>query len=89
VRSTPFNQSTSSTDLINVQDISVSKRGVMASIFNFGDVLCQTSSTKGQFAFRGVADPNDLLEELDRLRDEARKANVQYMGQAISQSTQQ
>jgi uncharacterized membrane protein YdbT with pleckstrin-like domain len=88
VRKTPFNQSTSSTDLLNVQDINVRKRGIMASIFNFGDVLCQTASTRGQFSFRGVADPNDLLEELDRLRDEARKSNVQFIGQAIGQSGQ-
>ena len=52
LRTTPLNQSLSSTDLINVQDISVQKRGMMATMFNFGDVECQTASTQGMFSFR-------------------------------------
>ena len=69
---TPINHTVSSTALINLQNISVSKRGVLASIFNFGDVLCQTASTQGQFAFRGVGDPNGVMETLDKMRDQAR-----------------
>ena len=87
-RNSPFNQTTSSTDLINVQDISVRKRGVMASIFNFGDVLCQTASAQGAFTFRGVAEPAELMELLDRLRDEARRTNAAQMRQAIGASAQ-
>ena len=88
-RKSPFNQTTSSTDLVNVQDISVRKSGVMASVLNFGDVLCQTASTQGAFVFRGVSEPAGLMELLDRVRDEARKSTALHMGQAIGQATQQ
>ncbi len=64
----------SSTDLINVQDIAIQKKGILATTFNFGDVVCQTASTKGNFTFRGVPNPTQLLEEVDRLRDEARRS---------------
>ena len=77
LRTTPVNQSISSTDLINVQDINFEKRGIFATLFNFGDVMCQTASTDGEFSFRGVGDPKDLMEELDRLRDEARRTASQ------------
>ncbi len=74
LRTTPVNQSISSTDLINVQDIRIERRGILATIFNFGDVVCQTASTEGEFSFRGVGDPKGLMEKLDRLRDEARRS---------------
>jgi hypothetical protein len=60
----------------------------MASIFNFGDVLCQTASAQGAFTFRGVAEPAELMELLDRLRDEARRTNAAQMRQAIGASAQ-
>jgi hypothetical protein len=83
-RKTPVNHELSSTDLINVQDINVSKRGIMATMFNFGDVICQTASTDGEFIFIGVGDPSGLMEMLDRLRDEARHENRMEMARAAS-----
>ena len=74
VKTSPFNHSISSTDLINVQDIAIQKKGILATTFNFGDVVCQTASTKGNFTFRGVPNPTQLLEEVDKLRDEARRS---------------
>ena len=71
VKSSPFNHSVASTDLINVQDIAIQKKGILATTFNFGDVVCQTASTKGNFTFRGVPNPTQLLEEVGKLRDEA------------------
>jgi hypothetical protein len=86
LRTTPLNQQISSTDLINVQDINIKRRGVMATMFNFGDVICQTASTEGMFTFLGVGQPADLMEMLDRLRDEARKQNQQALGAAVGQA---
>ena len=86
LRTTPLNQSISSTDLINVQDISVRKRGIMATTFNFGDVLCQTASTEGMFSFAGVGQPTELMEMLDRLRDEARRQSQMAIGVAVGQA---
>lgn len=78
----PFNHELFSTDLINVQDINVHKRGIMATTFNFGDVVCTTASTDGEFRFYGVGDPAGLMEDLDRLRDEARRLSRQEIGHA-------
>lgn len=86
LRTTPFNQSLSSTDLVNVQDINVRKRGIMATTFNFGDVVCQTASTMGEFTFTGVGDPTGMMEMLDRLRDEARRQSQQALGAAVGKA---
>ena len=71
---TPFRHEVASTDLVNVQDINILKSGIFATIFNFGDVVCQTASMGGIFSFRGVPDPTHLLERIDQLRDESRAA---------------
>lgn len=89
LRKTPFNQELSSTDLINVQDINIRRRGIMPTIFNFGDVVCQTASTQGEFIFIGVGDPAGLMEMLDRLRDEARKEGSLVMGRAAGEAASQ
>ena len=60
----------------------------MATVFNFGDVLCQTASTDGEFIFIGVGDPAGLMEMLDRLRDEAHKESQQAIGRAVGQASQ-
>jgi hypothetical protein len=72
-KTSPVSHQVSTADLQNVQDISIVKKGVFATMFNYGDVLCQTASaTGGTFNFRGVANPQDVLELIDNARDEAR-----------------
>jgi membrane protein YdbS with pleckstrin-like domain len=89
LRRTPFNHELASTDLINVQDINVHKRGIMPTIFNFGDVVCQTASTHGTFSFSGVGHPAQLMEDLDRLRDEARRQSQNELRQAMGAASAQ
>lgn len=74
-KNTPFSHTVSSTDLVNVQDIGVQKKGILATMFNFGDVVCQTASTRGNFVFRGVPKPTEMLEKVDELRDAARRSS--------------
>ncbi len=71
-RNSPFNQTVSSADLVNVQDMNFHKRGVLATMFNFGDVTCQTASHTQHFTFRGVPRPEDVLHLVDTHRDQAR-----------------
>ncbi|NOX61206.1 MAG: PH domain-containing protein [Chloroflexi bacterium] len=68
----PFDHRVSSTDLVNIQDLSISKQGVLATLFNFGDVLCHTASNTKAFSFVGVPDPNRVLDIIDEYRDAAR-----------------
>jgi uncharacterized membrane protein YdbT with pleckstrin-like domain len=71
-RSNFFNQRVSSADLVNVQDISIEKAGVLATLFNFGDVSCQTAGAQGSFVLLGIPNPTHILTSLDAARDAAR-----------------
>jgi uncharacterized membrane protein YdbT with pleckstrin-like domain len=67
-----FDQRVSSADLVNVQDIAVHKNGVLATVFNFGDVRCQTAGADGSFVLSDIPDPARVLTDLDAARDAAR-----------------
>jgi uncharacterized membrane protein YeaQ/YmgE (transglycosylase-associated protein family) len=69
----PFNKQITSTDLINVQDMSIVKNGVLATAFNYGDLRCQTAGTASIFTLSGIADPSDALTVVDAARDNARR----------------
>lgn len=68
LKTSPFNHRVSSTSLRHVQNTSIVKRGILATLFNFGDIVCQTASTDGYFELRDVPQPTDVLGEIDRAR---------------------
>jgi uncharacterized membrane protein YdbT with pleckstrin-like domain len=72
----PFNQSLSSTDLVNIQDINVKQSGLLPTIFKFGDVSCQTAGTNASFTLSAVPRPASVLATIDAARDRARVENV-------------
>ncbi len=72
VKTNPFSHEVSSADLLNLQDISVSKKGIFPTLFNFGDVKCQTAGSAGVFTLLGVPNPNGVLELIDETWDRAR-----------------
>lgn len=67
-----FDQRVSSADLVNVQDISIEKEGILATLFNFGDVRCQTAGAQSGFVLSGIPNPALVLTSLDAARDAAR-----------------
>lgn len=69
----PFNHRLSSTDLINVEDMSVTKKGILPTVFNFGDLRCQTAGTEENFILSGIPNPSNILALVDRARDDARR----------------
>lgn len=73
-RRTPFHHEVSSTTLTNIQDISIVQRGFLATIFKFGNLVCQTAAAGGKFEFRGVPKPAEMLEVLDDARAKAKAA---------------
>jgi hypothetical protein len=73
-----FSQQVASADLVNVQDLSVSKSGPLQSIFNFGDVVCQTAGTSSRFVLSDVPRPADLMRVIDGTRDAARGAGFEH-----------
>lgn len=73
IKTHPFSHEVSSADLLNLQDISVAKKGIFPTLFNFGDVRCQTAGSTIAFVLHGVPNPNGVLELIDETRDRARE----------------
>jgi len=70
---TPFNQRVSSADLVNVEDMTVEKNGMLPTMFNYGDLRCQTAGAQSNFILAGIPDPTKLLQLVDEQRDAARR----------------
>ncbi len=72
LKSTPFSLRISTADLVNVQDITVERSGVLRTIFDFGDIICQTAAEKEEFRLAGIPDPRAVQALIDRERDRER-----------------
>ena len=73
LKTNPLSHRLSSTDLVNVQDMSVNKSGILPTMFNFGDLLCQTAGVDKNFVLAGIPDPAKILQQVDSARDESRR----------------
>jgi hypothetical protein len=71
IQPNPFRLHVSTADLVNIQDMTVQRDGVFASILNFGDVLCQTAGSI-DFTLSGVPKPQEIQLLVDRERDRER-----------------
>jgi hypothetical protein len=69
----PFQTRVATADLVNVQDMAVEKNGVIPTMLNFGDVVCQTAATGQQFRIAGVPRPESVQLLVDRERDRERQ----------------
>lgn len=69
-----FHHRMATADLVNIQDISVHREGLLQTLLNFGDVACETAGERQQFTLVGIPRPSESLAELDRARDAARAA---------------
>ena len=61
-------------DLVNIQDISAHREGLLQTWLNFGDLECETAGERHHFTLAGIPRPSDALAEVDRARDAARAA---------------
>jgi len=68
-----FNHRMSSADLVNVEDMSIDRSGLFATVFKYGSLICQTAGSRENFVLAGIPNPGDVLSMVDRLRDEARR----------------
>lgn len=69
----PFDLHVASADLVDVVDTSIARSGPLQTIFNFGDVRCQTAGSQTNFNLAQVPDPGRAQALVDRLRDVARR----------------
>lgn len=68
-----FHHQMSSADLVDVEDIRVEREGFLHTIFNFGDVRCQTAGEVPNFVLDGIPNPAGVLSVVDSARDAARR----------------
>jgi hypothetical protein len=67
-----FHLQMSTADLVDVQDMTVKRSGFLNTMFDFGDIECETAGAVPKFALRGVPRPREVQAMVDRLRDQAR-----------------
>ena len=76
IDSTKYNwikQRIASADLVDVEDISVVRDGLLATMFNYGDLRVQTAGEIGNFVLAGIPGPSKVLAVVDSSRDAARR----------------
>jgi hypothetical protein len=71
---TPFRHNMSTADLVNIQDMTIEKEGIFATMLNFGDVICQTAGAGNQFRISKVPAPDEVQHLVDQERDRERKS---------------
>jgi hypothetical protein len=69
-----FHHQMASTDLVDVEDLRVERHGVLETVFDFGDVQCQTAGVVQNFVLAGIPRPARLLAVVDGARDAARRS---------------
>lgn len=69
-----FHHQMASADLVDVEDIRVVREGLLQTVFDFGDVRCQTAGEVPNFILDGIPDPKRVLAIVDASRDAARRA---------------
>ena len=68
----PFDMTVSTADLVNVQDMTIERRGILSTVLDFGNVVCQTASIDQDFVITGVPNPRETQALVDRERDRER-----------------
>ena len=71
-KTTPFNLKISTADLVNIQDMSVERDGIVRTVFDYGDIVCQTAAENQGFRLPGIPDPREVQVLIDRERDRER-----------------
>ena len=68
-----FHRQVASTDLVDIEDVSVHRSGPLQTAFNYGDVRCQTAGVQANFVLAHIPDPSSVLTQIDAARDAARR----------------
>jgi len=69
-----FHHLMASADLVDVEDIRIVRSGLLQTMFNFGDVRCQTAGEVPNFVLDGIPDPSGVMAVVDASRDAARRS---------------
>lgn len=67
-----FHRQVASADLVDIEDVSMERDGVVQTLLDFGDLRVQTAGEQENFLLRNIHHPAGVLTTLDRSRDDAR-----------------
>ena len=68
-----FNRTASELDLSSVQDTTAEIRGILQTIFTYGNVFVQTAGEKSRFHFKNIDNPEEVKQVINRLVQEKRQ----------------
>lgn len=68
-----FHRQLASADLVDIEDVSVHRDGLLPTLFHYGDLRVQTAGEQSNFVLAGIPDPEHVLTVLDAVRDRARR----------------
>lgn len=68
-----FHRQISSADLVDIEDVSMVRSGLLQTALDFGDLSVQTASEQQRFVLAKIPDPANVLTILDKARDDARR----------------
>ncbi|MEZ4501786.1 MAG: hypothetical protein R3C39_04105 [Dehalococcoidia bacterium] len=68
-----FHHQVASADLIDIEDVSMQRSGVLETMLDFGDLQVQTAGEREKFVLGNIQHPSQLLTIIDRARDESRR----------------
>jgi uncharacterized membrane protein YdbT with pleckstrin-like domain len=64
-----------------IQNVSLSKRGILTSLLNYGDVLIQIAGASGTFTFEGVPQPEAVQREIFRRVEDYNESQRRQQGE--------
>jgi uncharacterized membrane protein YdbT with pleckstrin-like domain len=59
-----FSRNVAQLELHRVQDVTVERKGVIRTIFNYGNVVIQTAGEKDYFVLQNLSHPNEVASDL-------------------------
>lgn len=68
----PLHLHTSTADIADIEDVTVTTSGLWGTLFGFGDIECHTASTRENFSLHSIPRPHEVQSLVNRLRNELR-----------------
>ncbi|MEK7619104.1 MAG: PH domain-containing protein [Patescibacteria group bacterium] len=68
-----FSRNVAKQELSRIQDVEAQIKGILPTIFNYGNVYIQTAGTEERITFTAVPNPRAIADTIIRLMDDARK----------------
>lgn len=68
----PMHVQTSTAHIADIEDVTVTSSGLFATLFDFGDIECQTTGIQQNLCLHSVSHPHELQALVNRLRMQLR-----------------